>query len=132
MSGFNDDIVSILKHTNMYKGTALGFISGSSTNERMADLQLHLMRLGCIVSGTDRGSITWDYIVIPNEFVSARTVLLALSSINAGGIIILEISEAQRKYEKYLRIGTNQSATKVQYEDRYYLIIHTGEDYGEL
>ena len=132
MSGFNDDIVSILKHNNMLHSVALGFISGINSDGRMGNLLDHLFNLGMRVSGI-RGDATWDYIVIPNKIVSARTVLMALSSINAGGIVILEISEAQRKYqEKYLRIGTNQSATKVQYEDRYYLIIHTGEDYGEL
>lgn len=130
MSGYKDDIVSILKHNNMYHNLALGFISGILSDGRMGNLLDHLHNLGLKVSGK-RGDATWDYIVIPNKIVSARTILMALSSINAGGIVILEISEAQRKYqEKYLRIGTNQSATKVNYEDRYYLIIHTGEDYG--
>lgn len=130
MSGFNDDIISILKHTNMCHDKSLGFISGILSDERMGNLLDQLSKLNLKVSGR-RNGITWDYIVIPNKIVSARTVLQAMSSLNSGGIIILEISENQRKYqEKYLRIGTNYSATKVQYEDRYYLIIHTGEDYG--
>lgn len=130
MSGFNSDIVSILKHNNMYHDKSLGFVAGVLSDGRMGNLLDHLFSLKLKVSG-QRGDATWDYIIIPTTILSTRTVLMALSSINTGGIVILEITEKQNKYQdKYLRVGGNTTATKVQYEDRYYLVLHQGEDYG--
>lgn len=130
MSGFRNDIISILRHNNLLHKKSIGLFYGSDVDTRIKEVVRELIAYGYLVSAIDE-NIVWDYIVIPTKIVDAEKVLRALSLISAGGIVILEVTEEQRKYqEKYLRVGTNMSATKVQYEDRYYLILHTGDNYG--
>ena len=130
MSGYKDDIVSILKHANLLHSKSVGYIKGVGSNGEAGNLLDHLTNLGLSVTGIHE-NILWDDIIIPQSMVSTRAILQALSGINSGGIVILEVTEKQSKYQsKYLRLGADKSATKVQYGDRYYLVIHTGDDYG--
>ena len=118
------DVVSILKHNVMLNISSLGLIVDSGNLlDCLYNLKLH-------VTGLTDGA-KFDYIFIPTHKVSIRRLLRALTDLKSGGIIIVQLED---KFEDFEPIYKNTSnlffATKVKYDNRYYLIIHSGEDYG--
>jgi hypothetical protein len=105
------------------------FPSNSSRGSEVLD---HLYSLGMRVSGVvDKNISKWDYIVITKDKVSFKALLRAVSMLNFGGVIILEITGKSKQYsDKYLSSIGNLKITKVFYQDRRYLVLHTGDEYG--
>ena len=133
MNGFSQDIISILKHNVMHHSSSLGLILGATDIEEAftALRQLHLN--GLLVESKLNDFVRFDYIVIPKQLLNVRKFLSCLTRLASGGIMVLEITGSEDKYEdKYLNmVGGTMSGTKVRYQDRSYIVIHTGEDYGD-
>jgi len=133
MNGFSQDIISILKHNVMYHHSAIGLIlNGDEFPNSFSLVQVLRLNRYLIETKIDK-MIKYDYIVINRGSLNVRMFLSCLTSLSAGGILILEITGSDSRYEdKYLNlIGGTMSATKIRYEDRSYIVIHTGEDYGD-
>lgn len=129
MNGFELDIISILRHNNMFHQESMGLIMGCGTGYagNLLDM-LYAYKLK--VSGKSE-KVRWDYIVIPSYILSIRTLFQALDAVNHNGIVIAEITGKDDKYlDRYkTRLG-GLTVTKVLYDNRAYLIIHAGEEYG--
>ena len=134
MNGFKDDIVSILKHNMMFHRSSIGLLIGVDSDQRLKELMALLDEASLISTGIespDRWYITWDYILIPKGKARISTLLKSLSCLNTGGIIIVEITGLNEFFQdKYKNLAIGMNATKVIYEDRSYMILHRGEEYG--
>lgn len=128
MSGFREDILSILRHNMMLHRDSIGVILGDGLRSAIDDIHTK----GYIISSLWDSHTKYDYIIISKDRVSSRTLLRALTNLKSGGIIVLEITGRDSKYEnRYLyMVGGTMSATKIRYGDRSYIVIHTGGDYG--
>lgn len=127
MNGFSNDVVSMLKHSYMYHGESIGLVIGNN------ELASTLESLGLLVSVDDKLSDNWDYIVVSGENVGVRVLIKCLTQLRNCGIIILELTNKPnvKKYaDRYSNASAGFYATKVMYDDRVYLIIHQGYDYG--
>lgn len=133
MNGFSYDIISILKHNVMYHYSTIGLILNGEECEDTKELLNHLSTFGYMAEDNLDKLTRYDYIVINRTNLTIRKFLSCLTSLDRGGIIILDVTGSDSKYEdKYLNmIGGTMSATKLRYEDRSYIVIHTGEDYGD-
>lgn len=133
MNGFSD-IISILKHNNMFHKESIGLVVGSDNlNSRYKELKNFLQQYELVVLGRRYMSNKFDYIVILEGQVSTRTILMALHDIANMGVIIIEITGRDNKYEdRYRGVSAinNIHATKVFYEDRVYLVLHPEGEYG--
>lgn len=130
MNGFSQDIISILRHCVMFHKEAKGLLVGAKTNEKTKELFKELKERGLLVSDK-RERIFWDYIVIPSELLSIRVLITAITEIDTGGIVIIEVTGKDKRYEdRYKGSVGNLGVTKVFYEERSYLVIHTGDEYG--
>jgi hypothetical protein len=134
MSGFKEDIVSILKQNDLLHNKSVGLIAGASVSDsRERNLYNELTKIGLKLANKLEPLFSPDYIVLLSDIISTRTLLMALGSITQSGIIILEITGKDQKYQdSYINKATTNSinASKVLYEDRTYLVFHTGADYG--
>jgi hypothetical protein len=129
MSGFKDDVISILKQNNMYHREATGLLRGKSGD---SDLLETLQKQGFPVTGNyEKFVIRFDYIVLNNFFADMRELLRALEEVNVGGIIVIEIRKDENYKAQYVSMFGSFSVNKVKYEDREYLVIHAGVDYGD-
>jgi hypothetical protein len=126
MSGFNEDIVSILKHNTLFNRVSVGWIIGDM------NLLDYLYSLKLSVTGISKGMNRFDYIIISEEYINTRRLLRVLTDIDNGGIIILQLGNKVEEFEPvYRNLANKFFATKVKYDNRYYLVIHQGEDYGD-
>ena len=132
MSGFNTDVVSILKHCNMCNTSSYGAVLGGTDAKAGKDVYDYLSKLGLrVANGYMRQIKMWDYIIIPRKHSSVRRLVEAITSLNSLGIIIIETTGVDAKIEeRYNSVDSVLSATKVVYEDRSYLVVHTGNEYG--
>jgi hypothetical protein len=126
-----NDIVSVLKHNHMVHSDSYGLVLGTPGDGK--DTLDLLFSLGLKVTGKrDLKITTWDYIIIPRDFLNPRVFLQTLTSLNSGGIIVLDVTGEDESFEKrYSNPNRSFSATKVRYEERSYIVIHLGEDYGD-
>lgn len=134
MNGFRQDLISILKHNSLLQRMSIGIILGDMENQRHWGLYKDLSDRKQLIELSSKllKFTKYDYVVITKEFLSVKNLLKAMVELNRGGIIILEITGKAESYqEKYLSmVGGMMSGTKVLYEDRGYVVLHTGEDYG--
>lgn len=132
MSGFNDDIIAILKDNTLFHVHSVGCVCGSvlSRNSRAQSLLSALRTKGLLVSRKMHRSYLYDYIIIPKEQFGAKVLLKALSKLGIGGIIIVEVGENSDLESRYVSLFGNFTATTVVYEGRKYLVLHSGVDYG--
>lgn len=128
MSGYKDDVISILKHNNMYHRDATGLLRGRSGN---GDLLATLEKEGFpVVSQYQKFVVRFDYIVLNNFYADMKELLRALEEVNTGGLIVIEVRADENYKPKYTSIFGGFSVDKVKYENREYLVIHSGVDYG--
>lgn len=134
MSGFKYDVVSILRHNVLVQPYSLGAILANFESQDIKELYNYLsdMHKCVLTNGVDKLT-KYNFIVIDTTHLSTRNFLKSLTELRRGGLIILNITGKDAKYQdKYLNIvGGTMSATKLRYEDRSYIVIHTGEDYGD-
>lgn len=133
MSGFKYDIISILRHNVMIHPYSLGAILADPLDADSKELYEYLVDKNSCVVTRGMGNLTkYNFIIITKSFLSARNLIKSLTELKRGGVIILDITNKDARYQdKYLNIvGGTMSATKLRYEDRSYIVIHTGEDYG--
>ena len=133
MNGFSYAVTSILKHNVMYHASSLGLVLNGDLFPAASELLSQLRANNLLVESKLNNFVRFDYIVMPKYVLNIRKFLSCLTRLASGGIMVLEITGSDNKYEdKYLNIvGGTMSATKVRYQDRSYIVIHTGEDYGD-
>jgi len=127
MSGFENDVISILKTENFLHREAIGFIVDSGN--LLDELYKRNLPVTGIVNGIDK----FDYIVLPSNRVNVRRLFRVLSELRNDGIIILELTGLKDEHQfqkKYVSMFAGFIATKVRYEERTYMVIHSGVDYG--
>ena len=134
--GYNSlfgDVVSILRHNLMLHLASIGLILNAEDYPHSSTLFRGLELAGYIVDSKLAKYTRYDYIVMPVYLLSVRRFLSCLTALSKGGILILEVTGKENKYEdKYIgMVGGKMSATKLKYGDRSYIVIHTGEDYGD-
>jgi len=134
--GYNylfDDVVSILRHNLMLQLNSIGLILNAEDYPHSNTLFRGLELAGYIVDSKIAKYTKYDYIVMPVRLLSVRRFLACLTALSKGGMLILEITGKESKYEdKYTgMVGGKMSATKLKYGDRSYIVIHPGEDYGD-
>lgn len=129
MSGFKDDVISILRDNVMLHGEAVGLVW---TGNKSDDLLAYLVGKKFPATNSFKNPpLTFDYVVIPSYMKSAYSLLKAMSLLNKNGIIIMDVSDWNKRIvtEYKSRFG-NFTATSLNYGDRAYLVIHEGADYG--
>jgi len=134
MNGFKYDVISILRHNLMVQPFSMGAILADPQDKDSYELYEYLVDKNSCVVTRGIGNLTkYNFIVITKPLMSTRNLIKSLTELRRGGLIILEITGKDSRYEdKYLNmVGGTMSATKLRYEDRSYIVIHTGEDYGD-
>ena len=133
MNGFSNDVFSILRHNVMLHRSSIGLVVGGDEIPNAYVLLKELQLNDYLAVGQLDKTVRYDYIVISRVSLNIRKFLSCLTSLASGGLMILEITGSDNKYEdKYLNmVGGTMSATKLRYGDRSYIVIHTGEDYGD-
>jgi hypothetical protein len=127
MSGFRDDVISILRQNDLYHKTATGLVLGKSNDGLLEELQ----KKGFPVIGHfEKDVILFDYIVMNRFYEDARSLMSAFASVNVGGLIIMELDDGDDYGKTYVSQFGSFTATKVKYGDNQYLVIHSGVDYG--
>ncbi len=133
MSGFKDDVLSILRTSNLLHGEALGYIMYAREFPHSKELLKELESRKLPVAGEiTKPVVLFDYTVIPDEVATLSTFLTALTSTKEGGIIIVDVTGEHRAYSKNFDTNfVNFKITRLKFDDRYYLVMHSGVDYGD-
>lgn len=129
MSGFKEDVLSILRQNNLYHRDASGLIKGRAGSVEL--LEYLQKQEFPVVGNYEKQIILFDYIVLNRYYENVHFLMKALSSVNVGGIIILELDDETEYSNKYTSIFGKFTATKVKFGTRAYLVIHAGVDYGD-
>lgn len=126
MSGNSSDIISILKHNEMYHGEAVGLVVGQ--DELFSKLEARNFPVSPdVVFPIDR----FDFIVIDYQSIDAESLLNWLSYLRKNGIMILDITYTDYDWkDKYVSEFGGFFGTKVKFGVREYLVIKEGTDYG--
>lgn len=133
MSGFKDDVISILRQNGYLQRDALGWIVNNNNVSMANDLYEELIKHKFPVTNkAEKLVANYDYIIVDRYNRDAETILRAFASLSTGGLMVLEISDFFYKFwDKYVSTFAGFTATKVQYADRRYMVIHAGVDYGD-
>lgn len=126
MSGFKEHLVEILKTNNLLHGDSIGMVFFD------AEICEYLYDKYKVLASSDAVDLNeFDYIFVKSKFITLQFVMKLFTYLNDNGILILEITPESVKFDKkYLSKFGNFTGTKVTYDDKTYLIIHSGVDYG--
>lgn len=133
MSGFSNDVMAILRTSVLLHGEALGYVMFARKFDKTQELLKKLESLRLPVTGkASKPVVQYDYTIVPSEMVCVPTLLLALTTAKKGGIIILEVTDNPGPFTLFELDNTfaDFKITKVKYEDRIYVVFHSGVDYG--
>ncbi len=132
MSGFKDDVLAILRDNVMLHGEAIGFIPVSETFKEGKELLDYLIEEKFPVTGkSDKVVTRFDYIVLSKNIAIGEMIIKSMGLLNLGGLLIIDITKWDRSFWKnYKSVFASFTATLVKYNDRAYLVLHTGADYG--
>lgn len=132
MSGFSDDVISILRHNLMLNKESIGWIVHGLGSQNTRELGKKISSMGFIITPKKtKPVISYDYVVIANLHLTASTLLDAFSRLSTNGIMIIEVTDNWQKFDdEYVSLFANFKATKVVYDNRSYMVIHSGADYG--
>jgi hypothetical protein len=129
MSGFKDDIITILRQNNLYHREACGLIRGrSGGSELLEELQKQQFP---VVGNYEKPIVLFDYIVLNRFYENVSYLMKAFANVSVGGLIILELDDETEYTNNYACIFGGFSAHKVKFGTRAYLVIHAGVDYGD-
>jgi hypothetical protein len=133
MSGFSNDIISILKHNHMYEREAVGWLIESNISQTPTDLALALIKDGIpITVKDDKIVVNYDFIVLDKYHYQVGWLLTALTRTGTSGIIILEADRGQYgKHGNAHSLFGDFNVVSVKYEDRLYFVLRKGNDYGD-
>lgn len=129
MSGFREDVITILKHNNMFHREAMGWVREQPGSGLAEDLQkLHFP----VTTKFEKSVIRFDYIVLNRNYETVNYLMQALAIVSVGGLIIMELDDGSEYNSDYVSLFGGFSANRVKFgEDRYYLVIHNGVDYAD-
>lgn len=132
MNGFKDDVISILRDNVMLHGEAIGWIMTNPRVTMTADLYKYMVdNKYPVTPRSEKSVLYYDYIVIDRYTRSVTNLLRAFANVSENGLIVIEISDELPNFsDRYVSKYGNFTATRVQYGDRYYLVLRTGVDYG--
>lgn len=130
MSGFKDEVISILRQNGMYHREALGLIkeTGFLTPTLLPALQAEKFP---VTDKFGKPVLNFDYVVLSQEYNSLNQLLTGLASLSIGGLLILEVTNQTAYRDRYVSLFGNFSVTKVKYPGRTYLVFRNGIDYGD-
>lgn len=128
MSGFKDDVISILKTHGLPQREGGGWIVRSDKSEDGRELFFALTNKGFPVTMYPEDFMVFDYVVMDKENTTVPNLVEAMTHLHIGGILIIE--GVPEYHKKYVSIFGNFTGTKVKYDNREYLVIHSGMDYG--
>lgn len=127
------DVLSILRHNLMLHIHSIGLVLNGEDYPHTLALLEKLKLGGHIIDSKIARYTRYDYIIMPLPLLNVRRFLSCLTVLSRGGILVLEVTGKEDKYEdKYAgMVGGTMSATKLKYGDRSYIVIHAGDDYGD-
>lgn len=126
MSGFKDDVLNILRDNVLLHGEAMGLVQFHT--ELLKELQ---SRKFPVTDTASKPVFLFDYVVISEPYVALPTVLWAMTVLSSLGIIILDVTSWKNEFQKEYKVAFGGfMAHRINYEDRYYVVIHKGTDYG--
>lgn len=130
MSGFREDVISILNSNGILQKESMGWIVSQHTNPDNSELFLYLAKQSFPVTDRFEKSVFYfDYIIIDHLNFSLPNFIKALSMLGIGGVIVIELAEDYFNNNYYSIFG-NFSIIKVTYGDKRYLVVKGGVDYG--
>ena len=132
MSGFKDDVISILRDNMMFHAEASGWIIQQhilpKTSELLEELQ---SRMFAVIGRHSKPIFLFDYVIISREHLTVNWLMAAFAQLKENGVMILEIESQNLAFApKYSSLFGKFTGTKVKYDDRTYIVIHSGVDYG--
>lgn len=132
MSGFKDDVLSILKANHILQKESIGLVAldGFFFPEVQELYDYLVENKYIVVSKRVKEVINFDYIVFPLGNYSTEDIIYALSNLSVGGIIVLEVSGIDWN-DRYISRFGGFTANKVKFNGTYYVVIHGGMDYGD-
>ena len=130
MNGFKNDVLAILDSNTILQKESMGWVVAQHTTPDNSELYNYLQSNGFPVTNQFEKSVFFfDYIVIDRMNASLKNLLKALSLLSVGGVLVIELAEYYFE-DSYFSVFGNFTITKVRYDDRKYLVFHTGVDYG--
>jgi len=129
MSGFKDDVISILRHNSILQKESVGFVMTETSTLAEELFQELKERKFLVTNKRTKLVLQYDYVVIPSGY-NWENFLYAFSVLSTGGVIVLEANEKVWS-DKYVSLFGGFTGTKVRYEDRIYIVIHGGVDYAD-
>lgn len=132
MSGFKDDVLAILRDNVLLHGEALGWVvrESAKTPKNYEVLKYLQDNKYPVADRETKPVVLFDYIIIDYSNLNLHNLLKAFSLSSSGGIIIVEVTDYPYELSKYYRILGVKWANVVSYQDRKYLVVHSGVDYG--
>lgn len=132
MNGFKDDVISILKDNTMFHADASGWIVQQHTLPKTSELIRELQdRKFAVIGRHNKEVFRFDYVVISKEHLTPNWLLAAFAKLSENGIIIIELEDNSLAFaNQYVSRFGGFTGTKVKYNGNYYLVIHSGVDYG--
>lgn len=132
MSGFKDDVISILRDNVLLHAEAMGLIMAAEDHWETRELLKYLENEKLPVSGkVEKIVLLFDYVIMHRELVCTLAFLDAFANVGKMGIIIVDVSDEPSSYESvYKSYFGNFTVSKLKYGNRTYLVFHKGVDYG--
>ena len=99
------------------------------TSVLLKDLQ---NRNFAVIGRHSKQMFLFDYVIISREHLTVNWLLSAFANLKDNGMIILEITDYPMTFDnRYVSRYAGFTATKVNYENRKYLVLRKGLDYGD-
>jgi len=135
MNGFKDDVISILSQNHYLQKESLGWIvSDNAKHPDQYILKKELEKMLVPFTMSDEKMVTnYDFIVIDKYHSRFDVLLRAFTRLSENGIIVLEVTDYPRDIKRTAGISKfgKFSITRVTFQDRGYLVIKSGVDYGD-
>jgi hypothetical protein len=132
MNGFKEDVISILRDNVLLHAEAMGLLLDGDSNEETRGLLKDLQdRKLPVTDAVEKHVFNFDYVVLHRDSLFVNTLIRALSLVSKMGMIILDVTGKSDMFRKeYFSKFGDFSIHKLIYEDRAYLVIKNGMDYG--
>jgi hypothetical protein len=134
MSGFKDDVISILKQNHLFEREAVGWIMSIGAQPERAEL-VHALEENKIPITTkdEKIVVNYDFVVLDRWHYDVGLLLTALTRTSTSGIIIIEATERSytvKNLNGFSLFGEFRVVT-VMFDNRQYFVMRKGSDYGD-